>query len=69
MAESNLSWPALLFGFSLYPYREKVKLCGGHTWNVALPTLVPPLLTTRVMMTVEEWMDMVKSTWLTPLAM
>ena len=43
-------------------------LCGSHTWNVALPTVVPPVLTTRVIMMLEEWMDMVESIWLTPLA-
>lgn len=43
-------------------------LCGSHTWNVALPTPVPPILTARVIMMLEEWMDMVESIVLTPLA-
>ena len=67
MAESNLSWPALWLGFSLYSHR--VKWCGGYTQNVALPMPVPPTLTKGLRTTVEEWMDTVESTWLTALAM
>lgn len=55
LAESSFSWPALWFVFSLPHYR--LVLCGNYTWNVTLPTLVPPVLTTRVVMMIEEWVE------------